>query len=89
MAGNIAFYKLFTSNYCRNCPPVKKYLSNFPLTGEEIDVSTDLGINVSRQYNILSTPTVLFFDDKENLLGQAHSVEELKSRLQDQNKVLA
>ena len=75
---NIATFKLFTSQYCRNCPPVKNYMNSLPLLGEEIDVSTELGINISREFSIMSTPTVIFFDKKDNPIYKAYSVEELK-----------
>ena len=76
---DVAFYKLFTSQFCRNCPPVKEYVNTLHIVGEEVDVSTDLGINASRKYNILSTPTVILFDSNDNILYKAYSVEELKN----------
>ncbi len=77
-SSKIAFYKIFTSQYCRNCPPVKNFVSKLSIVGEDIDVSTDLGINVSRKYDIMSTPTVIFFDENDNAICRAYSVEELK-----------
>jgi len=74
----ISKYKLFTSQFCRNCTPVKEFIKNVSVVGEEIDVSTDLGINASREYNILSTPTVILFDEKGNILSRAYSVSDLK-----------
>lgn len=76
--GNIAFYKLFTSQYCRNCPPVKEFMNKLSMVGEEVDVSTDLGINASRSYDVMSTPTVILFDDNDNVAAKAYSVEDLK-----------
>ena len=77
----IAFYKMFYSITCRNCPPVKNYLKDFPLPGEEIDVTTDLGINSAKKYNIMSTPTVIFFDENDHIISTANSIDELKSIL--------
>jgi ribonucleoside-triphosphate reductase len=74
----VAFYKMFTSQYCRNCPPVKDYMKNLPIIGEEVDVSTDLGINSSRKYNIMSTPTVVLFDENDRVLHKLNSLDELK-----------
>ncbi len=74
----IAFYKLFTSQLCRNCPPVKDYVKNLPIIGEEVDVTTDLGINVSRKYEIMSTPTVVLFDNNDNIMFKLNTIEELK-----------
>jgi hypothetical protein len=74
----IATYKIFTSEYCRNCPPVKEYINSLPILGEEIDVSTDLGINVSKEFDIMSTPTVVFFDKSGVEVCRAYGVKELK-----------
>ncbi|MBN2545961.1 MAG: hypothetical protein JXB50_09195 [Spirochaetes bacterium] len=85
---NISFYKIFTSQFCRNCPPVKDFVSRLPFKGEEIDVTTDLGINASTKFNIMSTPTVLFFDTNENVVFQAHAVNDIRNYLTDKEKVL-
>ena len=74
----IAFYKLFTSQFCRNCTPVKEFMNKLSIIGEEVDVSTDLGINASKKYNILSTPTVVLFDNNDSIVSKAYSVEELR-----------
>lgn len=78
-AGQAVNYKIFTSQFCRNCPPVKDYVKRLNMKGEEIDVSTDIGISLGKQYNIMSTPTVLFFDETGNTIYEAHTVSELKS----------
>jgi len=85
---SISFYKIFTSQFCRNCPPVKDFVSRLPIKGEEIDVTTDLGINASTKFNIMSTPTVLFFDTNENVVFQAHEVNDIRNYLSDPQKVL-
>ena len=77
-SASVAFYKMFTSQYCRNCSPVKEYLKEIPIVGEEVDVTTDIGVAASRKYNILSTPTVILFDNNDNVVDMIHSVDELK-----------
>lgn len=83
-ADNVFSYQLYTSQYCRNCPPVKAYVEGLNLEGEEIDVSTDLGISASRDYEIMSTPTVILFDKDHNELTRAYAVSELKDIFQKQ-----
>lgn len=78
VSDNTVYYKMFYRQYCRNCSPVKDYLSEVQLNGETLDVGSDLGLNVARKFDIRTTPTVLFFDNKENLIGRAHSIEELR-----------
>ena len=75
---SISGFKLFTSQYCPNCSPVKNFLNGLHVNGEEVDVSTDLGINIARDYNVMSTPTVILFDKNHNIVSKAFSVDELK-----------
>jgi len=86
---NIAFYKLFQSQLCRNCPPVKEYVKKFPILGEEVDVSTDFGLNAARKYNVMSTPTVIFFDENDHIVKTVHSLEEVKQVLSDVKEPVA
>ena len=74
----ISGFKLFTSQYCHNCSPVKNFLNSLHVHGEEVDVSTDLGINIAKNYNVMSTPTVILFDKNDNIVSKAFSVDELK-----------
>jgi ribonucleoside-triphosphate reductase len=77
-ADNVAFYKFFYSQVCRNCPPVKDYVKNLTIPGEEVDVTSDLGLNSARKYDVLSTPTVILFDKNEEVVEKLNSVEDLK-----------
>jgi hypothetical protein len=74
----VATYKIFTSEYCRNCPPVKEYINSLPVLGEEIDVSTELGINISKEFDIMSTPTVILSDKNGSEVCRAYTVKDLK-----------
>ena len=76
-ADNIVFYKFFTSQICRNCPPVKDYVRNLAIPGEEVDVTSDLGLDSARKYDVLSTPTVILFDKNDQVINKLSSVEEL------------
>ena len=78
ISSQVAFYKLFYSQYCHNCPPVKDFLKKINIPGEEIDVSLDLGLNISREYNIMSTPTVILFDGNENIIDTVNCLEDLE-----------
>ncbi|HOV15275.1 MAG TPA: anaerobic ribonucleoside-triphosphate reductase [Spirochaetota bacterium] len=75
---NVSFYKFFSSKTCRNCQPVKNYIEKIAIPGENIDVSTDLGMSSANKYNIRATPTVILFDANDNILGRGSSLEELK-----------
>lgn len=77
-SAKVSFYMFFSSKTCRNCPSVKDYIKNVSIPGEEVDVTTDLGLNVAREYGVMTTPTVILFDSKDNILGRVSSVGELK-----------
>lgn len=74
----IGFYKVFHSHLCRNCPPVLDFLRNLNIPGEEIDVSTESGLNSAKKYNIMSTPSVVLFDREEEVIDIVTSFEKLK-----------
>ena len=85
----VAFYKLFHSQFCRNCPPVVRFMQELDIPGEDYDVSSDLGIGLAKKYDILSTPTVIFFDENDNPIGTVHSIEELQSIFSRQREPVA
>lgn len=77
-ADDIASYKLFYSDFCRNCGPVKEFIKGFSLDGEDVNVGSDLGLEIARQYEIMSTPTVLLLDQQKRVVQRASSVDDLK-----------
>ncbi|HPY87900.1 MAG TPA: anaerobic ribonucleoside-triphosphate reductase [Spirochaetota bacterium] len=86
---NVAFYKLFHSQFCINCPPVVRFMENVNVPGEDFDVSSDLGMGIAAKYNVLATPTVILFDSKDNVIGRVSSVEELKTIFVSEEKASA
>ncbi|HOF01808.1 MAG TPA: anaerobic ribonucleoside-triphosphate reductase [Spirochaetota bacterium] len=86
---NVAFYKLFHSQFCINCPPVVRFMENVNVPGEDFDVSSDLGMGIAAKYNVLATPTVILFDSKDNVIGRVSSVEELKTVFVSEEKASA
>ena len=76
--GKPASYKLFHSQFCRNCPPVVRFMNNVEMQGEMLDVTGDIGVEQAKQYGVKSTPTVLLFDENNNVVGEMHTVEELQ-----------
>lgn len=86
---NVAFYKMFFSQSCRNCPPVKEFMKKLHVPGEEVDVSTDLGMNSAKKYNVMSTPTVILFDENDHIINTLHSAEELKKVFSEKREAIA
>lgn len=74
----VAEYRYFYRKNCPHCPPVKEYVSQLPLSGKQVDVDTEEGLSEAQTYQILSTPTVLFFDRNGRPIHEAHSVNQLE-----------
>ena len=71
-------YKLFFTQACPNCPKVKEHMNSLNIRGEHLDAGSDQGIQEARKYNIMSVPTVVFFDHNNSEVSRAQSVEEIK-----------
>ncbi|MCX7787955.1 MAG: thiol reductase thioredoxin [Spirochaetes bacterium] len=74
----VAEYRYFYRKTCPNCPPVKEYVSQLPISGKQVDVDTEEGLSEAKTYQILSTPTVLFFDRNGRPIIEAHTVDQLE-----------
>jgi ribonucleoside-triphosphate reductase len=74
----IAAYRYFYRKACPNCPPVRDYVAGLPLEGTNVDVDTAEGMDQAVTYQILSTPTVLFFDRDGRPLHQANSIPQME-----------
>jgi len=66
--------KLFTAVWCTNCAPVKKYVSDYMLDIEIIDIgkSPDL----AKEYGVRSLPTLVV--EGNTIVGAASILEYLK-----------
>ena len=78
MNTEVAFYKVFHSHLCRKCPSVLEFLRSLNIPGEEIDISTESGLNSSKKYNIMSTPSVVLFDKEDKIITIVNGLEKLK-----------
>jgi ribonucleoside-triphosphate reductase len=85
----VVSYKLFWSNFCRNCPPVKEFAKSLNIQGDWIDVSTDFGLSSAREYQIMSTPTIVFLDRDGNEVGRGSDVDQLKEMMNSEKNLIA
>ncbi len=76
--GLIKKYKLFYSDNCPGCPPVKNFLKQVHLSGEEINAGTREGFEEAIRNNITGTPTVLFFNDAGDVVNKAHTPAQIE-----------
>ena len=77
--GHISSYAYFYRESCPKCPSVKSYVDGLPITGQAINVDTGEGMSAAVDYQILSTPTVVLFDDAGHRVAHAGSVDQLRT----------
>lgn len=70
-------YLLFSSDYCRNCQPVKEYLDGKYISYESVDVSTDLGMNAAKAWDVKATPTMIVLNNNDKVVCKANTREEV------------
>lgn len=80
-AEKISAFSYFYRKTCPNCPPVEDFVSRLPIEGTFLDVDTDEGFSQAMNYQVLSTPTVVFFDNEGRPLHHYHSVSQMKELL--------
>ncbi|MBN2874512.1 MAG: hypothetical protein JXM71_05410 [Spirochaetales bacterium] len=69
----IASYLVFTREACPNCPVVRDYLMRSELPGIVVDVDTEDGLDLARQYEVLSTPTAVLLNAAGDEVTRARS----------------
>ncbi len=70
---------VFTQKSCPRCPSMKQYLQiNTNGDLEEIDAGTEEGLKIAKNYGIMSTPTVVFLDNDNSVIGKVTSLTEVK-----------
>ena len=80
--GHISSYAYFYRESCPKCPSVKSYVEGLPIEGHSINVDTGEGMSAAVDYQILSTPTVVLFDEAGHRVGHAGSVDQLRTILE-------
>ncbi len=71
-------YKLFFTPMCPKCPAIKEFMKGMDIKGEFVDAASSEGLEQARKYEVVSVPTILFFDDKDEIVSKAHDLEEVK-----------
>lgn len=76
--GQIKQYRLFYSDNCPGCPPVKNYLRQIKLAGEEVNASTKEGFEEAVRHNITGTPTVLLLNAYGEVIDKAYTPSQIE-----------
>lgn len=74
-------YLLFTRKTCPNCPPVKDWLAASGLEGSLVDVDTEAGLDLARQYEVLATPTAILLDPAGEEITRCYTRAQLMATL--------
>lgn len=74
-------YLFFSVPGCGKCPAVRKFLAATGPEGEEIDASSDEGLERAMEHGVMATPTVIFFDASGKELCRASNVDGVKKCL--------
>ena len=72
-------YKIFTTPMCPKCNALKASMKeSVKIEGEVVDATTPEGLEQARKYKVAHVPTVIFFDEKGEVVSTAHDLEEVK-----------
>jgi len=70
-------YRYFFRIGCSGCGPVKDKLAELGLPGTEYDVDTEEGFAMAKEYEIMATPTVIFYNPDGSVRGRVSSVRDI------------
>lgn len=71
-------YKLFTTPTCPNCPSVKEFMKTLDIPGEVVNAATMEGSVLAAKFGIMAVPTVLFFNQENEVVEKAQSVPQVR-----------
>ena len=72
-------YKLFSTPNCIKCKSIKKYLEDVEnVESEIIDTSSPEGLDQAKEMGVNSIPTIFFYDENNEKVGEAHDVDEVE-----------
>ena len=70
--------KIFTTPMCPKCNALKESMKEANIEFEVVDATDPEGLDQARKYQVSSLPTVLFLDEKGEVVSTAHNFEEVK-----------
>lgn len=74
-------YLYFFRQECPNCKPVRTLLKDLDERGRAVDVDTDQGMKLAMEFQILSTPTVVFLDEEGRENRRATAVQDIREAM--------
>ena len=80
-ATELAEYIYFFRQECPNCKPVRTLLKDLDERGRAVDVDTDEGMQLAVEFQILSTPTVVFLNEEGRENRRATAVQDIREAM--------
>ena len=74
-------YLYFFRQECPNCKPVRTLLTDLEKRGRAVDVDTDQGMQLAMEFQILSTPTVVFLNEDGRENRRATAVQDIREAM--------
>ncbi len=74
-------YLYFFRQECPNCKPVRTLLKDLDERGRAVDVDTDEGMQLAVEFQILSTPTVVFLNEEGRENRRATAVQDIREAM--------
>ncbi len=71
-------YKLFTTPTCPNCPSVKEFMKTLDIKGDVVNAATMEGSVLAAKFGIMAVPTVIFFNENNEVIEKAQSVPQVR-----------
>lgn len=74
---------------CPDCHMIREFLEEKKINveGEEVDTATDEGMEKAVEFNVMSTPTVVFLDEDYKEVSRALSLDEVKNIVENKSLV--
>lgn len=76
-----ASYEFYSRRTCPSCRGVAKFLGDTEYSGVTIDADTKMGREMAEERGVLSTPTVILFDEEDREIARAGDLRGLKDYL--------
>jgi glutaredoxin len=76
-----ASYEFYSRRTCPTCRGVAKFLGDTEYSGVTIDADTKMGREMAEERGVLSTPTVILFDEADREIARAGDLRGLKDYL--------
>lgn len=76
-------FRMFSTPACPNCQLIKQHLETTDLEGDITDCASPEGLGVAREHQVMSVPTVIFYDENDKEISRVTSLADVKKALEN------